>query len=92
VQNALTVFILQRGRIHDELAASRQRYVVCDLFGLRLRPGEPAEGDPETMPMPPMWQPPSRWADKVVFRSGRYVVFAIDAADMAEWLEDSFQL
>jgi hypothetical protein len=91
-QNALTICSRQRGQIHADFAASRQRYVVCDLFAMRSTPGELEERDPETMPLPPIWQPPSRWADKVVFRSGRYVVFAIDAADMTEWLEDSFQL
>jgi hypothetical protein len=92
LQNALTIGASQRGRIHASLTASRQRFVVCDLFGLRLHPGELMVDDPETMPLPAMWQPPSRWADHVVFRSGRYVVFAIAAADMPDWLDDSFHL
>jgi hypothetical protein len=92
LQNALTIGVSQRGRIHANLASSRQRFVVCDLFGLRRNPGEMMLDDPETMPLPAMWQPPYRWSDKVVFRAGRYVVFAIDAAEMPDWLDDSFHL
>jgi hypothetical protein len=92
LQNALTVYARQRGRIHTLLADSRQRFVVFDLFGMRPRPGEPAEGDPETTPLPSLWQPPSRWADKIVFRAGRYIVFAVDASDMPDWLDECFHL
>jgi hypothetical protein len=92
LQNALTVFVRHRSHIQANLADSRQRLVVFDLFGMRLQPGETEESDPETRPLPTMWQTPSRWADKVVFRSGRYVVFAIGATDMTDWLEECFQL
>jgi hypothetical protein len=92
VQNALTVFVRQRDRIHGLLAESRQRFVVFDLFGMRSQAGEPEEDNPETRSLPTMWQPPSRWADKVVFRSGRYVVFAIDGPDMPAWLDECFHL
>jgi hypothetical protein len=92
VQNALTVFVRQRGHIHELLANSRQRFVVFDLFGMRSPIGEREEDDPDTRPLPAMWQPPSRWADKVVFRAGRYVVFAIDGPDMPAWLDECFHL
>jgi hypothetical protein len=92
VQNALTVFVRQRGQIHSILANSRQRFLVLDLFGMRTEAGAREEGDPETRPLPAMWQPPSRWADKVVFRAGRYVVFAIDGNDMPAWLDECFHL
>jgi hypothetical protein len=92
VQNALTVFVRQRGNIHRLLADSRQRFVVFDLFGMRSPSGEREEDDPDTRPLPAMWQSPSRWADKVVFRAGRYVLFAIDGADMPAWLDECFHL
>jgi len=92
LHNALAVFPKQRDRIHRDLAASRQRFVVCDLLGLRDQSGALEEGDPETRPLPAMWQPPSRWADRVVFRAGRYVVFAIDGNDMPAWLDECFHL
>jgi hypothetical protein len=90
LHNCLALFPRQRDRIHADLAASRQRYVVCDLFGLRDKSGKLIEGDP--MPVPSIWQPASRWGDKIVFRAGRYVVFAIDGMDMPDWLDESFHL
>jgi hypothetical protein len=92
VRNALTVFVRQRSRIHGLLADSRQPFVVFDLFDMRRQPGELQDDNPETMALSAMWQPPSRWAEKVVFHSGRYVAFAVVAADMPARLGECFHL
>jgi hypothetical protein len=92
LHNCLVIVASERSAIHADLAASRQRFVVCDLFGIRSDSGELGNANPETRPLPAAWQPPSRWADRVVFRAGRYVVFAVAAAEMTDWLNDSFHV
>jgi hypothetical protein len=84
LQNALECLPTRRGRIRAELAASGQRYIVCDLLGYRsgLRP-EDLEDDTRH---PDFWCPPA----EAVFRSGRYVVFRLPAADVPEWLDRGF--
>jgi hypothetical protein len=74
----------KRAVIAEEVAASRQRYVVSDLLrttydrGAVYEPEAWRAGDPL-----PVWLPPNErqkfpWNQPVVFRAGRYVVHRID--------------
>jgi hypothetical protein len=74
LENVLAICPRQRGRVCAELAAGRQRYFLCDLNTTTWRPGHgPGEaGFAE---------------DRLVYRAGRYAVFAVDAPDMPAWVE-----
>ncbi|MBA4188297.1 MAG: hypothetical protein C0467_09855 [Planctomycetaceae bacterium] len=72
-----------RQRVAKDVRESRQRYVVADLARMvwdRDLPQAPGEGgDPLQLPR---WFPDSErakfpWNQKLVFRSGRYVVFEV---------------
>ena len=74
----------KRNRIAEEVANSRQRYVVSDLLRMKwerhavYQSWSWRDGDPL-----PVWLPPNErqkfpWNQPVVFRSGRYVVHKID--------------
>jgi hypothetical protein len=74
----------KRPVIADEVAASRQRFVVSDL--LRTKPDWCSLSDPSAWragdPLP-VWLPAAErqkfpWNQPVVFRAGRYVVHKID--------------
>jgi hypothetical protein len=82
-------------RIAEEVRASRQRYVVADLARLaqdRAKPHQPGPGgDRQKLPA---WFPDSAkdkfpWNQKLVFRSGRYVVYQVvndlDEIDVPDW-------
>ncbi len=92
-----TVFAIrkQANRIADEVAASRQRYVVSDLLRMTWHkeqayaPG--ADGDPLKLPK---WFPVSQrdkfpWNQPIVFRSGRYLVHKVEKPlgiiDIPDW-------
>jgi hypothetical protein len=85
LQNVLESFPARRGRVTADLAASGQRYVVCDLLGLRS--GLRAEDLEDDTRRPAFWCPPA----EPVFRSGRYVVFRLPAAQTPDWLERGFE-
>jgi hypothetical protein len=90
VHNNLLAFPSRRAEIIGDLSRlPHQRFLVCDLSAVRWEP--PPGNDrfhPETWPLPPDWYGPRRWADRVVFRAGRYVVLAIPAADVPVWIDD----
>ncbi len=71
--NELAVFRRQRGTICADLAASRQRYFVCDLAVTSWKAGRGPEDD-------------SRFP--ILFRAGRYVVLALDGPAMPAWIEE----
>ena len=81
LQNGLTIFRNRRPEMRAALAASRQRFVVCDLQWFAMEPFR-NELDAKTSP----------WTERVVFRSGRYVVLRLSGAEMSEWLESRFGL
>jgi hypothetical protein len=74
----------KRPVIADEVAASRQRYVVSDLVRTRWDKLAPYQSDSWRAGDPlPVWLPPAErakfpWNQPVVFRSGRYLVHKID--------------
>jgi hypothetical protein len=76
LQNILTVFRGQRGVVQADLARSRQRYFVCDVTTAGWKPGLLAEEDVLLCPR-----------EGLVFRAGRYAVYALDASQMPAWVE-----
>jgi hypothetical protein len=85
----------QAGIIAEEVAGSRQKYVVSDLLRMTwsyqeaYAPG--ANGDPHQLPR---WFPASQravfpWNQPIVFRSGRYVVHKVEKPlgliDVPDW-------
>ena len=59
----------------------------------RLARGQAAGGGArgsrlEEWPLPADWHGPRRWADRVAFRAGRYLVLAMPAADVPAWMAD----
>lgn len=95
VHNNLCAFPGHRAEILAELSGvPNQRFVVCDLAALRWgQPPTGCEGRPaEEWPLPADWHGSRRWADRVVFRSGRYLVLAMPAADVSAWIADVTEL
>jgi hypothetical protein len=76
LENVLVICPRQRGRVCAELAAGGQRYLLCDLKTTTWRPGHgPGEaGFAE---------------ERIVYRAGRYAVFAVDAPAMPNWVEEN---
>jgi hypothetical protein len=72
LESVLVVFASHREQVFASLAASRQRFVVCDVDTARWRESFPREG--------------------LVFRAGRYAVYAIPAADMPAWVRTNLAL
>ena len=74
----------KREQIADAVRASRQRYVVSDLLRTtwdRTSPYKPDSwraGDPLPVWLPERERQKFPWNQKVVFRSGRYVVHEVD--------------
>jgi hypothetical protein len=73
--NEWAIFRRQRRTIGADLAASRQRYFVCDLSATSWKPGRGPEDDP-TFP--------------ILFQAGRYAVLALDGPSLSAWIEDRF--
>ncbi len=75
----LAYFPGRRGQIREQLAASRQRYVVSDLLALGVEPDRPVEGRPPALPpdFPEEWRHLYPWDQPVVFRAGRYLVHEV---------------
>jgi hypothetical protein len=95
LQNALTLFRQRRALIKEELAGSRQRFVVCDLLWYAMDVTEEdlrAAGEGGPLPLPPRWHTPYPWSERIVFRSGRYIVLELPADEMPRWLESVFEL
>jgi hypothetical protein len=76
LQNELAVFHRQRGLICADLAASCQRWFVCDVKTTRWKPGRGPDEDPGA---------------PVLFRAGRYVVFSLPALSMPAWIEEHLE-
>jgi hypothetical protein len=90
VQHVLAMFGRRREQILHELAASGQRFVVCDLlwYGLNLSEEDLAVSEEAPAPrLPRCWHQPYPWSERIVFRAGRYVVLEVSAAEMPLWLE-----
>jgi hypothetical protein len=76
LENVLLIFPRQRDRVCAELAASRQRFVVCDVTITHWR--QPT--DPELAPYP---------RRGLVFRAGRYAIYSVPADKMPVWIRDN---
>jgi hypothetical protein len=74
--NILPVFRRQRERVWDDLAASRQRFLVFDAEITPWKDGD-GEGPPR---------------DRLVFRAGRYAVYAVDGPSTRAWIEAHVEL
>ena len=91
VQNNLLSFHSRNAEIKKTLSeVPNQRYLVCDHVGLRSEPppGYSWRDNRADWPLRADWYGPSRWADRIVFRSGRYVVIAMPAADVPRWMDE----
>jgi hypothetical protein len=77
VQNFVVSLPRQRQTVYDELAASPQRFLVCDLQGYGMEHFRTALDE-------------GRYSgqERIVFRSGRYVVLRLNGAETPRWLED----
>jgi hypothetical protein len=87
LRKPVTVFKGQRDYIYGLLADSPQRFMVCDIDseGMAKSPLPAAlrgEAPPASYP----------WLDRIVFRSGRYVVFRLSGPETPRWLEATFEL
>ena len=90
LHSPVRVFKAQREAIYAELAASRQRFIVCDALGYGIEPSAlPAALFPTSHSAPAASYP---WLDRIAFRSGRYVVFRLSGAETASWLEATYKL
>jgi hypothetical protein len=71
-------FPSKRGQVRRELEASRQRYVVSDLWAVGLQTPSPLT-DPLKLPpgFPRRWAGLYPWTQPIVFRSGRYLVHRV---------------
>jgi hypothetical protein len=84
LENVLEIFRGQRDRVRADLAAGGQRYFVCDVTVTRWQEQPPgrdpalpvAEGDVVRFPH-----------EKLIYRAGRYAVFAVDGADLPAWMD-----
>jgi hypothetical protein len=78
----LHIFARHRDEIKQAIAASPQRWLVCDLkrFGgtilLAMLENES----------------PNPWKNRVAFRSGQYVVFQMNGSETINWLEEFYGL
>jgi hypothetical protein len=92
LENILLFFVRQHDRVCADLAASHQRFVVCDVVTTRWRSPADESGaagprwrlrDPEFLPYP---------RQDLVFRAGRYAVYAVPAGEMPAWLSENLDL
>jgi hypothetical protein len=72
------VFARQRERIWAEIAECPLRFVVCDL---QFDKWKSNRSESESFPQ-----------DRLVFRAGRYAVYAVDAASVQMWIESNLEL
>jgi hypothetical protein len=92
LENILLFFAKQRDRVYADLATSGQRFVVCDVVTTRWR----SRGDESGSPRPRWWArdpeatPYPRQC--LVFRAGRYAVYAVPASEMPAWLAENVEL
>jgi hypothetical protein len=77
LESTLVIFRGHRAAIRAELAASRQKYVVCDLYWMQRTEAE-------------LTRPAGK--ARTVLNTGRYLVLRLDAADTPAWLAASFGL
>ncbi len=74
----LRVFARQREQIWTEIQRCPVRFVVCDIYFDKWK----ADGaNSKSFPQ-----------DRLVFQAGRYVVYAIDAACLRDWVETNLEL
>jgi hypothetical protein len=95
LQNCVTLFRQRRELIKGEVAGSRQRFVVCDLLWYAMNVTEEdlrAADEGKALALPAPWHTPCPWSERIVFRSGRYVVLELPAEEMPGWLESVFGL
>jgi hypothetical protein len=85
LQDHLDIFVSRRPLIEAALVNSQQRFVVCDLhrFGMEKMAAALNQdgGPPDSF----------RWADRIAFRAGNYVVFRLDGSEMPAWLAANFE-
>jgi hypothetical protein len=77
LESTLVIYRGQRDLIRAELAASRQKYIVCDLYWMQRTEAE-------------LTRPAGK--ARTVLNTGRYLVLRLDAADTPPWLAVSFGL
>jgi hypothetical protein len=90
LQHVLAMFPRRRELVLHELTSSGQRFVVCDLLWYGLNSSEEdlaSSGDSLVPRLPRRWREPYPWSERIVFRSGRYVVLEVSAAEMPVWLQ-----
>ncbi len=82
LENVLQIFAAQRERVFAEMAASRQRFLVCDVTTTRWRkPGDFGRSADE---------PYARRG--LLFRAGRYAVYSLSAAEAPAWIRENLDL
>ena len=83
-QDCLDMYSRHRDQIMKAVVESRQRLVSCDLtrYAMQRMRESLEKEEAETGSYP--------WADRVVFRSGNYIVFRVSGHEMPEWLRFHF--
>jgi hypothetical protein len=90
LQHVLAMFPRHRDLVMHELTGSGQRFVVCDLlwYGMGSTEEDLAAARDALVPrLSRRWHEPYPWAERIVFRAGRYVVLEVSAAEMPLWLQ-----
>jgi hypothetical protein len=91
LQSPLISFKNHQDALFAEVAASRQRFLVCDAegFGMeKLRAVLHWDDDPNYSPPASLYP----WSNHLVFRSGRYLVFRLSGPETQPWFEANSQL
>lgn len=89
-QNNYLAFRTYREQILETMSQNpEQMYLVCDLVSVKYDPKIGASyHNPDSWPLAYTWYGERRWADRVIFRSGRYVVLAVSAAEFPALIHD----
>jgi hypothetical protein len=93
---AVRVFGRHRDELRQDLTASRQRFVVSDLYKIGVTPSQAVavgSGGPLALPpaFPDFLKSRYPWSEPVVFRAGRYLVHRAEHAVGRFWNEDRWR-
>lgn len=83
IENYLRMLPRRRAVLYGELGASRQRFMVCDIEAIAMEKLRAGLGEGAVPGAPP----PAAWAERVVFRSGRYIVLRLSGPETPAWAE-----
>ncbi|MBV9125597.1 MAG: hypothetical protein JO112_19785 [Planctomycetes bacterium] len=91
LQFGLLFFSQHRDEMLAAWSSSPQRFLVCDLEGPRMAALKKTlgGGDDSLLDADAPVLASYPWKDRIVFRSGRYVVFRLSGPESSQWLADT---